>query len=71
MWIAEVDIDVGRHSEALVIGKLLTPIPGQRLAELIGQLPGLPDQRLDHRMGVFVGHLGDRFRSLTSSWVVR
>ena len=34
--IAEVHLDVGRHSEPLVIRELDSAIPGQRLVQMVG-----------------------------------
>ena len=33
LWITEVNLDVGRQCETLVIGHLLAAIPGERLVE--------------------------------------
>ena len=36
--IAEVDVEIGGQCQALVIGKLLAAVPGQRAAQLSGQM---------------------------------
>ena len=56
--IAEVDLDVGCEGEAAVVGKLLAPVPGQRPADVSGQLARLPDQRRDDGRGLLVRDLG-------------
>jgi hypothetical protein len=35
LWIAEVNVDVGRQREASMIRKLFAPVPGQRLIQLV------------------------------------
>ena len=55
--VAEVDRDVGRQGEPLVLGHLLAAVPGQRSTELVRQAPRLLDQRSDHRAAVAVRHL--------------
>ena len=55
--ITEVDLDVGRQCEALVVGHLFTPIPSQRLVEFLRQLASVFDQRVYDRTGIFSGDL--------------
>jgi len=40
--IAEVDLDVGCHGNALMVSHLLAPIPGQRSVQFVRQLAGVP-----------------------------
>lgn len=53
MRIAEVDLDVGRHSETLMLRHLVAPIPRQRFVEFLRQLARMLDQRIDDRLGIF------------------
>ena len=55
--IAEIDLDVGRQCQALVIGEFFASVPGQGLVEFAGQSLRLFDQCRDDAFGVFVGDL--------------
>src|SRR6476646_10522346 len=57
--VAEVDVDICFHAEPLVVGKFLAAIPGQGSGELVGQLPCLPDQCVDHGLRFPVRNLGE------------
>ena len=62
MRIAKVDIDVGRHRAAGMIGQFLTAIPGAGFGELTRQPLGLFDERRDDAFGVFVRDLGQHHK---------
>ena len=50
--VAEVDLDVGRQGELLMVRHLAAAIPGQRLVEFPGQLAGMANECVDDRLGV-------------------
>ena len=52
MWIAEIDLHVGSDGETLVVGHLLTAIPGQGAAQLLRQFAHMFGERADHGCGV-------------------
>nr|SPD49061.1 protein of unknown function [Cupriavidus taiwanensis] len=55
--IAEVDLDVGRDSEALVTSHLRATIPSQRFVLFLRQLASVLDQGVDYSLGVLAGNL--------------
>jgi hypothetical protein len=52
-----MDIDLGGHCQALMVGKLLASVPGQRPVKLAGQSLRLLDQCRDDAFGVLVRNL--------------
>ncbi len=57
LWIAEVNVNVGRQAEPLMIREFLAAVLRQRLVEFGRQRPSLPDERRYHRSGFLVGNL--------------
>src|SRR5471032_481940 len=57
LGIAEVNLDIGGQREALVIRHLLAAIPGERPVELVWQLLGVLDERIDDRFCVLARNL--------------
>ena len=53
-----VDINVGCQCEALVVCKLLAPVPGKRLIHFTRQIMGLFDECRHNALRIFVGSLG-------------
>ncbi len=60
LWITEVDLDVGVQTEAFVIRHFFAAIPGQRLVEFSRQFVSMPDECIDHRLGVFARYPNQR-----------
>jgi hypothetical protein len=57
--IAEVDVDVGFHGEALVIGEFFAAVPGQRFVKFVRQLSRLLDQGGDYSLRILGRDLGE------------
>jgi hypothetical protein len=51
---------IGRQGEALVLGHVLAPIPGERLVELSREFLGLLDQGIDDGLGILAVDLGQQ-----------
>ena len=51
LWIAEVNVNVGRQAEPLMIREFLAAVLRQRLVEFGRQRPSLPDERRYHGPG--------------------
>lgn len=57
MGIAEIDLDMGVERKALVVSHLFSAVPSKRFVELLRQLSGVVNQRVNHRLRVFASRL--------------
>ncbi|CAB3810966.1 hypothetical protein LMG27177_07649 [Paraburkholderia fynbosensis] len=56
LGIAEVHLDISGHGEAFVPGHLRSPIPCQRLIELLRQFGGVFDECIGDRLAILAGY---------------
>jgi hypothetical protein len=55
--ITEINTDVDGEGKTFVVRHFFTPVPGQRLVELLRQLASVVDQGINDGFGVFAGNL--------------
>src|SRR5277367_1091341 len=58
--ITEVDLHIRGHTEGLVLGHLVSPIPRQRSAQRRGEFTNVPAQCGDDHRRLFTGYLDQR-----------